>query len=332
MSTGDFMARRLLGASKASPVPSCASSSGDVSPLLSAASRSNDIFANTADYAAAMQLMQLHMLCQPSLFNAFFAQIAQIGAFNNLYKETSKDVHVDALRERKRVSSQNGDEIHTKRSKGLKRLTDDKETSSPVSGMFIKETSKDVHVDALRERKRVSSQNGDEIHTKRSKGLKRLTDDKETSSPVSGMFIKDASSVPPPDELQAAADMDETAAFVNVSEESRRNIAQIENVIGDCVCALCKVKYEDVFRLAQHRCPRIMHEEYRCPECEKVFSCPANLASHRRWHKPKDTAELFECSTCLTSFDSKKSLRMHTAQCCSRTPRSLSTLLHLKMS
>uniref|UniRef100_A0A915C9V7 C2H2-type domain-containing protein n=1 Tax=Parascaris univalens TaxID=6257 RepID=A0A915C9V7_PARUN len=116
------------------------------------------------------------------------------------------------------------------------------------------------------------------------------------------------------------------------SEESRRNIAQIENVIGDCVCALCKVKYEDVFRLAQHRCPRIMHEEYRCPECEKVFSCPANLASHRRWHKPKDTAELFECSTCLASFDSKKSLRMHAAQCCSRTPRSLSTLLHLKMS
>lgn len=55
---------------------------------------------------------------------------------------------------------------------------------------FIKETSKDVQVDALRERKRASSQNGDEIHTKRSKGLKRLTDDKETSSPVSGMFIK----------------------------------------------------------------------------------------------------------------------------------------------
>jgi hypothetical protein len=25
----------------------------------------------------------------------------------------------------------------------------------------------------------------------------------------------------------------------------------------------------------------------RCSECEKSFNCPANLASHKRWHKPK---------------------------------------------
>lgn len=53
--------------------------------------------------------------------------------------------------------------------------------------------------------------------------------------------LQEASCLPPADELQAAADLDDTAVFVNVSEESRRKIEQITNVIGDCICALCKV-------------------------------------------------------------------------------------------
>ncbi|CAJ0939918.1 unnamed protein product, partial [Mesorhabditis belari] len=145
-------------------------------------------------------------------------------------------------------------------------------------------------------------------------------------SPVSGMFIKEASTLAPPEQLQKEADqLDETAAFVDVTEESRRVISTIVNVIGDCVCFLCRVKYDDVFRLAQHKCPRIAHQEYKCPECEKVFSCPANLASHRRWHKPKENADgQQQCQHCNQVFTTKKSLRSHSHQCARLNSRSQS--------
>uniref|UniRef100_A0A914URY4 C2H2-type domain-containing protein n=1 Tax=Plectus sambesii TaxID=2011161 RepID=A0A914URY4_9BILA len=150
---------------------------------------------------------------------------------------------------------------------------------------------------------------------KRARAVKRLafTDD-ETSSPVSGMFIKEATSVPCAEQLQAEADLDDSAQFVEITEEARAEIAKIPNVIGDYVCSLCKVRYDDAFKLAQHRCPRIIHEEYRCPECDKVFSCPANLASHRRWHKPKDGFDAsLECTICATRCETKKQLRAHIA-------------------
>ncbi|KHJ95296.1 zinc finger, C2H2 type [Oesophagostomum dentatum] len=151
---------------------------------------------------------------------------------------------------------------------------------------------------------------------------RKLGEDTVNASPVSGMFIKDESAVPPAEELQKDADsLDETAAYVEVSEESRKKIEAIENVIGDSVCCLCKVRYDDVFKLAQHRCPRIAHEEYRCPECDKIFSCPANLASHRRWHRPRDQLDTLRCSSCSTVFSTRKEFKAHACRDAAPLPR-----------
>lgn len=120
---------------------------------------------------------------------------------------------------------------------------------------------------------------------KKPKAVRKINFDEDKSSPVSGCIIKDLSDCE--EGKVVYGDIDSSYNYVEVTPEARAALEKIENKIGDYVCRLCKEQFEDAFKLAQHRCPRIVHVEYRCPECDKVFSCPANLASHRRWHKPR---------------------------------------------
>lgn len=155
------------------------------------------------------------------------------------------------------------------------------------------------------------------------KHARRLKFDEDTSSPVSGTVILG------PDEAVVTGDIDPAFNIVEVTEEARAELAKIENRLGPYQCKLCRQLHEDAFQLAQHRCSRIAHVEYRCPECDKRFSCPANLASHRRWHKPRlpntgnsspttssssssGNADI-PCTRCEAKFTRQAALRKHLA-------------------
>jgi hypothetical protein len=122
--------------------------------------------------------------------------------------------------------------------------------------------------------------------TKKPKAARKINFDEDNSSPVSGTIIRKLTDEDNGGRI-VCGDIDSKFNCVEVTPEAKAEIAKIENRIGDYVCRLCKELFDDAFKLAQHRCSMIINIEYRCPECDKVFNCPANLASHRRWHKPR---------------------------------------------
>lgn len=157
--------------------------------------------------------------------------------------------------------------------------------------------------------------------TKRTKVSRKLKFDEDNSSPVSGTIIRPLEEINGNVEHESG-DIDPQYNIVEATDEARAEIAAIPNVIGDYRCKLCRIDFEDVFELARHRCSCIVLLEYRCPECGKKFNCPANLASHRRWHKPRDQAakkdtsndeNQYPCTECGKSFKRMAYLKKHQA-------------------
>ncbi|KAL4238124.1 insulinoma-associated [Mactra antiquata] len=193
--------------------------------------------------------------------------------------------------------------------------TDDEENSQPVDYSttpvkhIISETNTEGAIKPTPispNKRRGNSENSENKvkSNKKPKAARKINFDEDNTSPVSGTIIRKLS-----DEVDGArivcGDIDSKFNCVEVTPEAKAEIAKIDNKIGDYVCRLCKELFSDAFQLAQHRCSMIINIEYRCPECDKVFNCPANLASHRRWHKPRpnsnkkssDTAKILPAGT-----------------------------------
>lgn len=112
-------------------------------------------------------------------------------------------------------------------------------------------------------------QRGKKTERRRTKLRKHAAIDEETISPVSGTIIR---KLRDDEELVVRkGDIDPAFNVVEITEEAKAILASIDNKIGDYLCQLCRTVYDDAFMLAQHRCPRIVHIEYKCSECEKVI-------------------------------------------------------------
>lgn len=210
-------------------------------------------------------------------------------------------------------------------------INDENETTLPLNPAKIKKEvtpKKPINVVSMPKTSKSAPSPAKESK-KQHRAVRKLKFDEKKSSPVSGTIIRALDEI---DEnvLHESGDIDPQYNIVEVTEEAKAEIAAIPNVIGAYTCKLCEIEFEDAFCLARHRCSCIVLLEYRCPECGKRFNCPANLASHRRWHKPKDevlkrtttnatdssdadNALPFPCLICGKHFKRQAYLRKHLA-------------------
>lgn len=145
--------------------------------------------------------------------------------------------------------------------------------SSPVSGTIIVPAGPEEPMTAAAGRKRPAS------YSPSLSSSSSLPSPPPYSAPMT-----DCAATQDADDDYDGGDIDPEFNVVVATDEARRQIESIPNALGPYRCRLCGVRYVDAFALARHRCRCIVHVRYTCPECDKVFQCPANLASHRRWH------------------------------------------------
>ncbi|CAH8466731.1 unnamed protein product [Schistosoma rodhaini] len=132
----------------------------------------------------------------------------------------------------------------------------------------------------------------------------KLKSNEHLTSPVNGVYIipRELSQMNMTDKLTESNQFytNKSNSNNNSNNNTNKNIftvdrtaravkmlAEIPNHIGEYICQLCFQWFPDAFCLAEHPCSCMASLAYACEICGKVFNCPANLASHQRWHKPR---------------------------------------------
>ncbi|TNN14939.1 Insulinoma-associated protein [Schistosoma japonicum] len=148
---------------------------------------------------------------------------------------------------------------------------------------FIKPTNLTMNTSSKSNVTMSNIQNNQRILSNSLKHLTQLSKTKIKSksnehltSPINGVYI-----------IPHKLTQNNTNNEVTESKQTIKLLAEIPNHIGEYTCQLCFHWFPDAFSLAEHPCSCMASLAYPCEICGKVFNCPANLASHQRWHKPR---------------------------------------------